>query len=137
MIRKLNPLKNSKGNSIVEFALVLPILLLVLMGILEFGRAIMVSNVLHTASREGARVAAVALAGDSATVRDRVDVVLDAAHVTPSAPASIAYDIPNRSVSVTVRSDFQILSGNVLNLFGGTLPMTWPLSATTVMRYER
>lgn len=48
-----------RGQSLVEFALVLPVLLLVFMGILDFGRAIFAYNSLSNAAREGARVAIV------------------------------------------------------------------------------
>lgn len=47
------------GQSLVEFALVLPILLLMFMGILDFGRAVFAYNSLSNAAREGARVAIV------------------------------------------------------------------------------
>ena len=48
----------------VEFALILPLVLLLLFGIVEFGRAYMVKVQLTGAVREGARV--VALGGDEA-----------------------------------------------------------------------
>ncbi len=45
------------GATIVEFALVLPLLLLLLFGIVEFGRFVAVSTAVETASREAARFA--------------------------------------------------------------------------------
>ena len=45
----------SKGQSLVEFALVLPILLLLLLGIIEAGRLFFIYNAVTTASREAAR----------------------------------------------------------------------------------
>lgn len=51
---------NRPGQSLVEFALTLPFLLLILMGIIQFGRAWMAQQVLTDAAREGARRAAVA-----------------------------------------------------------------------------
>jgi Flp pilus assembly protein TadG len=47
-----------RGQSIVEFALVLPILATILCAILEFGLAFDADMTLESASREGARVAA-------------------------------------------------------------------------------
>lgn len=47
-----------KGQSLVEFALVLPILILLLIGMLEFGRLFNSYMVLLNLSREGARYAA-------------------------------------------------------------------------------
>ncbi len=52
-------LKNEKGQAMVEFALVLPILLLVVCGIIDFGWLIFNQLSLDNACREGARYAAV------------------------------------------------------------------------------
>ena len=46
-----------RGTSAVEFALVAPIFFLFLMGTIEFGRVMMVQNVLINAAREGCRAA--------------------------------------------------------------------------------
>lgn len=47
-----------RGAAIVEFAVVAPLFFTLVMGMLEFGRAIMVSQICINASREGARKAA-------------------------------------------------------------------------------
>ena len=46
-----------RGAAVVEMALVLPIFLMVTMGIIEFGRAMWVSNMVANSAREGARMA--------------------------------------------------------------------------------
>jgi Flp pilus assembly protein TadG len=46
-----------RGASVVEFAVIAPIFFLIVLGIIEMGRAVMVSQVLVNASREGARKA--------------------------------------------------------------------------------
>ncbi len=51
--------KSEKGQSLVEFALILPILLLLVFGIVEFGRAFNTYLIVSNASREGARYAVV------------------------------------------------------------------------------
>ena len=48
----------SKGQGLVEFALVIPIFLLLLFGIFEFGRYLTAIITINTASREGARYGA-------------------------------------------------------------------------------
>ena len=53
----LRRLRDERGAAIIETALTLPILLLVSVGIFEFGRAYETSQVLTNAAREGARVA--------------------------------------------------------------------------------
>ena len=123
--------RDKKGQSLIEFALVLPILLLVLFAIIEFGLAIMTANVLHTASREGARLAAVKTMADSIAVQNRVLEILLAANIT-DASINIIYDLDNHTVSVTCSTDFQIFSGGPLDPVVGPIP----LRAYTVMRYE-
>jgi Flp pilus assembly protein TadG len=53
-------MKSERGQSLVEFALTLPMLLVVMFMVTEFGRALYQYNVLAQATREGARVAVVA-----------------------------------------------------------------------------
>jgi Flp pilus assembly protein TadG len=48
-----------RGQALVEFALVLPLLILLLVGVLDFGRAIFAYNSLSNAARSGAREAIV------------------------------------------------------------------------------
>ena len=57
MRRWLHRAGQEKGAALVETAFVLPIMLLVCVGILEFGRAYQTWQVVTNAAREGARVA--------------------------------------------------------------------------------
>lgn len=52
-------MKSEKGQSLVEFALVLPILLLLLFGIVDFGRIFHVYLTMDHAGREAARAASI------------------------------------------------------------------------------
>ena len=134
LIRNANlpKIRNTRGNAVVEFALVLPILLLVLFGITELGRMIMTTNVLNTASREGARLAAVSPMSDSLSVQARVTQVLTAARIEPSSIV-VEYDAVGHSVTVVVTADFEILSRSVLPIgLRGTIQLT----GQTVFRYE-
>jgi Flp pilus assembly protein TadG len=49
----------ARGQSLVEFALVLPVLLIMLLGILDFGRAVAAYNSVSNAARSAVRVAIV------------------------------------------------------------------------------
>jgi len=49
--------KNRRGTAVVEMALVFPIFMLLVLGIVEFGRFLMVGQLLTNAAREGARMA--------------------------------------------------------------------------------
>jgi Flp pilus assembly protein TadG len=62
-----------QGAAMVEMALVLPVFLMVALGIIEFGRAMMVSNMVTNAAREGARTAVV----DGSTNSEVQQVVVD------------------------------------------------------------
>jgi Flp pilus assembly protein TadG len=50
--------RRDRGATAVEFALLLPVLLLLLFGIIDFGRALNAQITLTQAAREGARLAA-------------------------------------------------------------------------------
>lgn len=124
---------NSRGQAVIEFALVLPLILIILLGITEFGRAFWTLNVISQAAREGARLGAVG--GSQAEVEARVMEVLTAASVTP-ASGGIVFTPPNPAdpdptVTVDVSSNFQLLSGTLFN-FSGSIP----LSGSSVMRFE-
>jgi Flp pilus assembly protein TadG len=67
----MTALRGRRGQALVEFALILPLMMLLLLGIVEFGRAWNVKQVLTDAAREGARLAVV---GDpSITQQSQVD----------------------------------------------------------------
>jgi Flp pilus assembly protein TadG len=126
-------LKCTKGSAAIEFALLFPLLLLIVFGITEFGRAIRTVQTLNSAAREGARVAAVTNP-DVDLVTTRVNEVLDAANVVGS---GVNVEGPlgtgtNRTVRVTVTSEFEVLSGTILEDFTGTLN----LQGMSVMRFE-
>ena len=125
-------IRNNRGNAIVEFAFVLPLLLLLCFGITEFGRAWVTKSVLTSAAREGARLAAVT-APDVAAVQARVQAVCNTAKVTPSVITVTPPDPadPDRKVTVRVETNFVVLSAKILD-FRGSVPM----SSETTMRHE-
>ena len=81
-----SPLNREHGAAAVEFALVAPLLILLVFGIIEFGRAWSARNVYISAAREGARVAAVG--GDVDDIEARVDEA--SAPYTPPAAITIS-----------------------------------------------
>ena len=79
-IKRIRIIKNEKGASAVEFALILPILIMLVFGIFQFGIAYNNYIALTHAAREGARLAAVGLYEDpdfdfEQAVRDRAPSV--------------------------------------------------------------
>ncbi len=131
-MRHLAPGRNVKGQTIVEFALILPILLLILLGILEFGRIFSAWMSITHASREGARDAA--LGGTTLQVEERIDAVsagLNPARivvlVTPSGSRP-------RGTMVTVRINYSI--DMITPLIGNVVGDPLNISAETTMRVE-
>ncbi len=55
--RPLSPIASRRGAAAVEFALVAPIFLVLVMGLAEYGKAINSYNTLYAAVREGGRLA--------------------------------------------------------------------------------
>jgi len=124
-----------RGTALIEFALVLPILLLLTVAAVDFGRAFFVKNVVEQAAREGVRLRAVTSSADSSSVRTRVQNVLEPSHVTMTTLTITGPDAL-RQVKVTVTTQFNWIFPGVFNLFGAgfTNPMT--LTGQAVMRNE-
>jgi Flp pilus assembly protein TadG len=93
-------MKRERGATIVEAALVIPILFMFLIGILEFGRAYNEYQVLTNAAREACRYAIAPTAGNVGSLPGITDVQqvatswLNSAAVTPSLPPSVTKDVP-------------------------------------------
>ncbi len=60
MIRNIRFLisKKSRGQSLIELAIILPLLLILVFGVIDYARAIQFNNILVAMSREGANLAA-------------------------------------------------------------------------------
>ena len=69
MIKKFRKDKKYKGQGIVEFALVLPITLLIVFGVIEFGYLLFVFSSVNTASRDAARYGIAVGEGNTNTLR--------------------------------------------------------------------
>jgi Flp pilus assembly protein TadG len=79
-------LRSERGAVVVEFALLLPVLLMIVIGTIEFGRVYSQFQVFNGAAREGARCAAVqATPFRDCDVQDRID-----SGATPYEPAEDA-----------------------------------------------
>ena len=78
-----------RGASAVEFALVLPMLLLMLGGVIDFGRYFYAEVIMSNAVREGARLTSIG--SDDADPRDRAALtnVKDVAPESMTAPVTL------------------------------------------------
>jgi Flp pilus assembly protein TadG len=105
----------------VEFALVVPVLLLLVLGIAEFGRAYNVQTTLSAAAREGVRAMAVQNdPGAARTAAQNAAPALDLSSiaVTPDACPTGAGAATTATVTVTYRMTF------LTNLFGSSITLT-------------
>lgn len=119
-------LDNNKGAALVELAIILPLLLTIVFGIFEFGRAMYITNTLNNAAREGARRAAITPAPINVDTYVRNVIPFDKTGLTittnPTAPSSGA------AITVTVTLPFEGLTGLV--------PVPDNLRGEATMRYE-
>jgi len=125
-----NLLTQQKGQSLVEFALLLPILVVIVFSAIEFGRLWMTMNVLTGAAREGARVAAVT-APNPVLVQSAANNVLSAVNIS-GATVTVAGPNAANAVTVTVRINYTVLTGTIVPGLSGTLQLTRSVS----MRWE-
>ena len=137
-------LRNQRGQALLETAITLPIILLVAVGIFEFGRAYQVQQVLTNAAREGARVAVLPGVTD-AVVTTTVRSYLTNGGLTPTDPVIVRTVPFNGSASilasrVTINYPFNFMVLNPVvrlitpksTLGAGVLMM----QAATLMRNE-
>lgn len=125
-------LRRQRGSIIVEFALMLPLFLTLVLGVIEGSRVIWMYNTMSHAAREGARYAVVhgADSPSPASSSDIEQVVRDRA-VGVEVEVTTAWENPNKEpgsmVEVQVRSEFR----SVLPMLLGVT--TIPLASTSRM----
>ncbi len=125
--------RNKKGQSIVEAALILPVLLMILLMIFEIGRIFNADLIITQASREGARkaivgaddteIANVISSAASTLAQDTMFIV-----ITPRKDDRYPGDAVTVEVQYKVKLYTPIISSMITNPF--------PISSKTVMRYE-
>jgi Flp pilus assembly protein TadG len=139
----MRTVRSERGAVLIEFALVFPLLLLVTLGIIDFGLMFQRYEVLTNAAREGARVSV--LPGySSEDVEDRVEQYLQA---TSLSALSVNTDVAAPTtvnlggscitvIAVTVSFDHEwSFVGGIITYFGGSMG-TKTLTATSTMRSE-
>jgi Flp pilus assembly protein TadG len=128
-----------RGSAAVEFALVLPLLLLIVFGIIDFGRALNAQITLTQAAREGVRLAA--LGDTGAAIQARAAAAAPGlSGVTVTVAASCAPGAgPTADAQVNVSYTFSFITpiGAIAGLLGGSGPgAPIVLSAQGVMPCE-
>ncbi|MEA2902245.1 MAG: hypothetical protein QOH36_2132 [Actinomycetota bacterium] len=122
--------RDDRGAAVVEFALVLPVLVLFVFGIIEFGRAYNARIELTSAVREGARASALGgdLAAATAATKAAAPGLTPSKIIVTASPATCPVNpLPTSNASVTATYAFQY---SIPFLRSGT----WTLTAKGVMR---
>jgi Flp pilus assembly protein TadG len=97
----MRDLRGQRGASAVEFALIAPVLFMIIFGIIGFGIAFMELQTIRGAVREGARISAV-----GATVTQVQQKVADASTgIVPSSQVAVT-PCPGRDVTVDTTASF-------------------------------
>ena len=124
----------------VEFALILPVLVLFVFGIVEFGRAYSARIQLTAAVREGARAGALGLDVEAATKAGAPGLTPSQITVTytPTAGSTCSGAGPTTSLVGSTSTTIPTATVTATYPFQYTIPLfrtgTWTLSATGVMR---
>ena len=117
-LRRWLPMKTARQDgararaaAVVEFAVVLPLLLTILFGIIEYGWVFMVRQTLQTAAREGARLAVLQTSTSPYTnVTDRIAQVMGPTGLS-TYTSTVNYSAPIVTVEVSVPYDDVSLMG--------------------------
>lgn len=122
-----------KGQALVEMALITPIILLIIMGIIDFGIMFNNYSIISNAAREGARFGVVGyndleindIINDITTTLDNENLVIE---ITPGEAFRI------RGVELLVKIDYEIEP--ITPLISAILPDPFTISSKTAMRIE-
>jgi Flp pilus assembly protein TadG len=140
MMQKITPITNQRGAVAIEMAIVTPLLVVLLFGIIEFSLAFYNKSMITNASRVGARAAIAGLTDANQRIIDycnnklfdlsNTDDVVDASDITIT-NVTLVGDTKN-AVSVSIDYTYNFLFGSLLGLDNANLNM----SANTTMRME-
>ncbi len=114
---------NRQGSTVFEAALVMPVYLLFVFVLLEFGHAMMVNNTIRSACRDGARIGTVE-GTTTQMVQQRVEEVLASAvnpvHVQVFVKNANAFDVgdpPTSDEAIEKLPDLELIEAETRQLF--------------------
>lgn len=126
---------DARGQSVVELALLLPVLMLILVGAIDLGRLVQAEVVVNNAARVGAQYASVQGVGDTTAIRNQVLAEMTQLQgIAGSNPGiAISSGLDNESMTkamVTVTYRFQPVARIP------ALPTVYTLTNTSTMRVK-
>ncbi len=122
----MNIAKQKRGQSMVEFAVVIPLLLLLILAIFEFGRIYNAQIEVTQAAREGARAGVLEIyKNNDAAVKTKVKALAPSLNLT-DAEIEIIWNVAavsgdtNQSIKVTVAHDVPLITPVIGAFFPGS-----------------
>ena len=116
-------MSQQKGQSIVEFALLLPVLLFIIFGLLDMGRAVYTYTVLASAAHEGARQAVIVDNTDQVVVNAALQRAV-AVNLLASEVQIVGTRQPGTQVTVIVSHPFAPVTPLISNVVGHSLALS-------------
>lgn len=138
--------ESERGQSLVEFTMVLPILLILLFALVDFGRAFYTWMIVTNAAREGARIAAVQ--ANQSQVQTRIyssfcnnypsDCSLDPSKMTINWSGANIQGARGTPAVIDIDYAFEFVTplGGILQILGGSDLSNPTISAHSSMRLE-
>jgi len=129
----MKSLRNEKGQSLVEFAILLPLLLLLMMGILEFSLMLNSYLTINNSAREGARLGIVA--GSNIEIKElilNISPNLDSKKLIVNITPLEGSRQSGGTITVEVIYNYQVIIPIISNILGNVVV----LKAQTSMRIE-
>lgn len=114
--------RSHKGQATAEFAISLPVIVLLLLGIVDFGRAIATHSAIVTASREAARYGAAT--GDAVGVSPALPQYVDCAGIRAAARRVVGglVTLPDGAIVITYDNGSGTPTGSPCTTSGGPHP---------------
>jgi len=125
--------KKEEGQALVEFALVLPILLIVLLGIVVIGQIFFSYMIIQSASRDGARYGSVGATETeiNQAINDKTKTLTQGNLTVTIYPEQ---NLRKRGEQIKVSIDYNVPL--YTPMWKNILPNPFPISVETVMRIE-
>ena len=134
--KRFRALGKRNGSAMIEMAVILPLLVVLIVGVVEFGRILMVKQVITNAAREGARAGAIKLddAGALSTALSVSQNYLTSSGLngTPTVNSSFLTTGGSSAIQVTISYNYD----SSLTTWIPGIPGVLTLQAAAIMRRE-
>jgi Flp pilus assembly protein TadG len=126
------PAQSQKGNALIEFAFVLPVFLLLLIGMMTFSLALYNKTMLTMAVQQGARAGAIASTDQRTEAETAGNLACSGKLISIGTVAGSPVTASISGDMLTVTASFDYVGLDFLGLY----PYNVPISAQTSMRLE-